>query len=102
MNKHLCLWFVLFFIAPSSMRAFGQHPAIPAGMTHEEHLAELQKESEMKTRGDIAMGFDQDRVAHHFRLTREGGAIQVTVGDSSDLTNRDAIRTHLRHIAAAF
>jgi hypothetical protein len=48
------------------------------------------------------MGFDQDRTTHHFRLTTDGGVIDVGVADTADATNRDAIRSHLKEIAEAF
>ena len=31
-----------------------QHPAMPPGMTHEEHLAQMQKDTELKKRGGDA------------------------------------------------
>jgi len=48
------------------------------------------------------MGFDQDKTAHHFYLYEDGGAIDVGVKDQADSTNRDAIRSHLPHIAKMF
>ena len=48
------------------------------------------------------MGFDQERTAHHFLLFTDGGAIDVGVNDPSDATSREAIRSHLPHIAAMF
>lgn len=36
-----------------------QHPTMPAGMSHEEHLRQMQKDEELKHRGGLAMGFDQ-------------------------------------------
>lgn len=65
-------------------------------MTHEEHLAQMKK------RGALAMGFDQDKTTHHFRLTASGGAIEVAVTDPEDEASRDAVRTHLKEIADAF
>jgi hypothetical protein len=56
----------------------------------------------LKHRGAAAMGFDQDKTAHHFLLFEDGGAIDVSVKDASDTTNRDAIRAHLPHIALLF
>jgi hypothetical protein len=50
----------------------------------------------------MVMGFDQDKTAHHFHLYDDGGAIGVTVKDSGDVKNRDAIRSHLLHIASMF
>jgi hypothetical protein len=94
--------FVATMILSAPHAAQTAHPAMPAGMTHEEHLAQMQKDAELKRRGDRAMGFDQDRATHHFTLTARGGTIQVEAGDPSDETTRAAIRSHLREIARAF
>lgn len=72
------------------------------GMTHEEHLAQMQKDAELKKRGAAAMGFDQDKTVHHFRLTADGGSIEVTTKDPSDAESRDRVRAHLKEIAAEF
>jgi hypothetical protein len=58
---------------------YGQHPEMPPGLTHEQHLAQIQREEALKARGALAMGFDQDAVAHHFVLLATGGAIDVEV-----------------------
>jgi hypothetical protein len=79
-----------------------QHPTMPAGMSHEEHLKQMAKDAELKKRGTIAMGFDQDKTAHHFRTSAAGGSIEVEVTDPADATSRDQIRRHLKEIAAAF
>jgi hypothetical protein len=79
-----------------------QHSAMPPGMTHEEHLAQIEKEKTLKARGAIAMGFDQNSTTHHFMLTGDGGTIDVGVNDAFDTVGRDAIRSHLRTIASAF
>jgi hypothetical protein len=53
-------------------------------------------------RADLVMGFDQARTTHHFLLFDDGGAIDVTVREPTDTKNRDAIRSHLPHIAMMF
>jgi hypothetical protein len=53
-------------------------------------------------RGQMVMGFDQKATTHHFSLFSDGGAIDVSVRNSSDTQNRDAIRSHLPHIATMF
>lgn len=53
-------------------------------------------------RGAMVMGFDQARTTHHFVLFNDGGAIEVSVNDAADAHNRDAIRSHLPHIAMMF
>ena len=50
----------------------------------------------------IVMGFDQARTTHHFVLFNDGGSIDVSVNDSTDTKNRDAIRSHLPHIVMLF
>jgi len=75
---------------------------MPPGMTHDEHLKQMAKEDAMKKRGAAAMGFDQDAIAHHFRLAKDGGSIEVDVKDVADATSRAAVRTHLKQIASQF
>jgi hypothetical protein len=53
-------------------------------------------------RGAAVMGFDQEKTAHHFYLYEDGGAIDVAVKNPGDTANRDAIRSHLPHIATLF
>jgi hypothetical protein len=48
------------------------------------------------------MGFDQQKTVHHFVLTASGGYIDVSVRDASDSSNRNAIQSHLSHIAQMF
>jgi hypothetical protein len=82
--------------------ALAQHPAMPPGMTHDEHLAQMKKETELKARGAAAMGFEQDAATHHFRITADGGAIEVTANRADDRATIDAIRSHLQTIATQF
>jgi hypothetical protein len=79
-----------------------QHPAVPPGMTHEEHMAQMKKDAEMKQHVNMAMGFDQGKATHHFTLTADGGIIAVSANESADQTTRDQIRAHLNEIAQAF
>lgn len=82
--------------------AASQQHAMPPGMTHEEHLAQMKKEAELKQHGNMAMGFDQDKATHHFTLTDTGGVIAVAANDPGDQATRDQIRAHLTEIAQAF
>src|SRR5947208_12427483 len=77
--------------------AAGQdHPGMPPGMSHDEHM------KLMKKRGDAAMGFDQAKVTHHFYLTRTGGSIEVRANDRVDAESRQQIREHLTAISQEF
>jgi hypothetical protein len=78
--------------------ALFQHPAMPQGMSHEEHLKKMQ--------ADAAMGFDQDKIEHHFRPSGAGGSIEVVAKDTTDAGDADRtiarVRAHLKEIATAF
>ena len=63
--------------------------AAVAGQGHGSHAAAV-------------MGFDQDQTSHHFFIYPDGGAIEVSAKQVADSRNRDAIRTHLPHVAAMF
>jgi hypothetical protein len=53
-------------------------------------------------RGDHAMGFSHEKTTHHFRLYKDGGAIEVTANDGKDTESRDQIQMHLGHIVTMF
>lgn len=57
---------------------------------------------DVRRRGENGMGFSQDETVHHFRLTSDGGAIEVAVRDASDTKTRAEIRAHLAHIRRMF
>jgi hypothetical protein len=56
----------------------------------------------MLEHGDKVMGFSHETTTHHFRLLAAGGAVEVTVNDAKDVTDVEAIRSHLGHIAHTF
>ena len=51
---------------------------------------------------DHVMGFSLEKTTHHFRLYKDGGAIEVTANDAKDTESRDQIQMHLGHIAGMF
>jgi hypothetical protein len=70
---------------------------------HKEHMKEAsQHQADVERHGDEAMGFPHDKTTHHFSLYSDGGAIEVTVNDTKDSQNMQAIRSHLTHIVAMF
>ena len=57
---------------------------------------------DVNRQGDHEMGFSHEKTTHHFRLAKDGGAIEVTANDPNDTESRDQIRQHLTHIAMMF
>jgi hypothetical protein len=82
--------------------ANAQQDSMPPGMSHEEHMKQMAKDAEMNKRGSLAMGFDQEKVNHHFKLTADGGSIQVSAKQMDDTTTRSQIRDHLKMISKDF
>ena len=74
------------------LAAFAQQPS---QHEHDHH-------QEVNQRRDQVMGFSHDNTEHHFRLYRDGGAIEVEAIDPNDTASRDQIRSHLRHISQMF
>jgi hypothetical protein len=70
--------------------------------THAAHGQHDAHHAAVDARGARVMGFDQARTAHHFLLYGDGGAIDVAVKDAANHADRDAIRSHLPHIASRF
>jgi hypothetical protein len=92
-------WIATNILAAPQQSSEGQKQKPDDGMAtcpmHDAH-------SPMNDRGEKAMGFSQTATTHHFFLKADGGVIQVEAKDTADKTNRDEIRMHLTHIAAAF
>lgn len=80
----------------------GAQHVMPAGMSHAEHLKQLQKDEVLKHRGAAVMGFDQDASVHHFLLRSDGGAIVVSSKAQNDAAVIAQIRSHFRDITTAF
>jgi len=49
----------------------------------------------MMERGNIAMGFNQSKIAHRFIATSDGGKIVVTALNSTDRQTIKEIKNHL-------
>jgi hypothetical protein len=94
--------FAATFLASLGAIANAQQHTMPPGVTHDEHLQQMQKDEELKRRGLAAMGFDQDSASHHFILEPRGGRIVVMAQRSGDAATVEQIKAHLREIAASF
>jgi hypothetical protein len=56
----------------------------------------------MMERGDIAMGFNQNKITHHFVATPDGGKIMITALNGSDKRTIDEIKNHTLDIQKEF
>lgn len=58
--------------------------------------------TQMMQRGNLAMGFDQTRIAHEFSSTKDGGQIKITALDEKDNQTISQIKSHTRDIRNDF
>jgi hypothetical protein len=56
----------------------------------------------MMQRGNIAMGFDQNKISHEFTSTKDGGQIKITALDENDNQTIHHIKNHTRDIQNDF
>ena len=56
----------------------------------------------MIERGNIAMGFNQNKITHHFIATPTGGEIMIVALNSSDSDTTKQIRNHVADIQNEF
>jgi hypothetical protein len=114
------------FACLASVSAFAQQPNPAANPQAEvrsksamencpmraEHMKAAAAESAQKSgdehhaavneRGDRAMGFSHLKTTHHFRLSADGGAIEVVANAAQDAASLGQIRRHLAQIANQF
>jgi hypothetical protein len=56
----------------------------------------------MMERGDIAMGFNQNKIAHNFASNPTGGEIMITTLDPNDTGTAEQIKNHVLDIQRDF
>lgn len=69
---------------------------------HHDHQQSQQRVDGVNKRGDHAMGFSHEKTTHHFRLSKDGGSIEVTANDPNDAASQEQIESHLGLIAKLF
>jgi hypothetical protein len=67
----------------------------PKPTGHDKHAA-------MEARGGKAMGFEQSRASHHFRLLANGGTIEIHTNSAGDDATRQQVVAHLEAITRQF
>jgi hypothetical protein len=103
MNKVIRVFIPMIMVAAAlGSRAHAPASAEQPCPMHASHTGSDAHHAIVESHGDQAMGFSHDKTTHHFRLSENGGSIQVTANDPKDSANIDAIRMHLAHITRAF
>jgi hypothetical protein len=71
-------------------------------MTMNNMMNETTNRSSMLERGNIAMGFNQNKIMHHFIATPTGGEIMIVAPNGSDNNTIKQIKSHVLDIQKEF
>jgi hypothetical protein len=92
-----------FVAAPFQDKPQNKAQQAPMCQAHEQaKTSQAQQHEAVVQRGDQVMGFSHEKTMHHFRLYRDGGAIEANANKAEDTETRDAIRGHFEHIVKLF
>jgi hypothetical protein len=58
--------------------------------------------TQIMQRGNLAMGFEQTKIAHEFSSTKDGGQIKITALDEKDNKTINQIKSHTKDIQNDF
>lgn len=67
-----------------------------------DHSVPQNHDMGMMERGNMAMGFDQTKIMHHFIATTTGGKIMIMALDGGDAKTISEIRAHVKDIQHEF
>jgi len=73
-----------------------------ANQSHLSSSSSLPTTMSMMERGDIAMGFNQNKIVHNFKSTPNGGAIMITALNTNDTVTIQQIKDHSLDIQKDF
>ena len=88
-------WKISLHFASATAALFFLMPSLVRGQMGQTSPAEA-------ARGEKGMSFDLEKTTHHFKLFPDGGTIEITANDPSDIVTRDAIQRHIAKIARMF
>lgn len=67
-----------------------------------QNTTEISNQTAMLERGNVAMGFNQTKIHHHFMSTTTGGEIMIMSENMSDLKTINEIKSHVKDIQYEF
>lgn len=91
----LYVTFIIFLCATTSLVVTsGQESSRDALQNDLSQPMNSHNMTQMMQRGNLAMGFDQTKIAHEFASTKDGGQIRITALDEKDNKTINQIKSH--------
>ena len=98
--------YCMFIILPTTSSNFIITYAVESSsFSFSNNLSQLKSNhnmTDMMQRGNIAMGFDQNKISHEFSSTNDGGQIKISALYKDDNQTISEIRNHTRDIQKDF
>ena len=102
MNKIPLVIGVLLLIIITSSIYFAQSGSKVAMNETPSNVTTGFNQTAMLERGDVAMGFDQSKIQHHFMATSTGGQIMIVSLNTDDIKTINEIKSHVQVIRHEF
>ena len=100
MNKKISI--VVTIIAISILIATYFLPNYKGTVSPNENTTSGFNQTAMMERGNVAMGFNQTMIHHHFMSTTTGGEIMIMSTNQTDVKTINEIRSHVKEIQYEF
>jgi hypothetical protein len=95
--------FIILLCATTNLIVtYGQESSLDALQNDLSQPMNSHNMTQMMQRGNLAMGFDQTKIAHEFSSTKDGGQIKITALDEKDNKTINQIKSHTRDIQNDF
>ena len=96
--------FIIFLYTTTNnlVVTYGQESSLDALQNGLSQPMNSHNMTQMMQRGNLAMEFDQTKIAHEFSSTNDGGQIKITALDEKDNKTINQIKSHTRDIQNDF
>ena len=102
MNKKILIIIVIFAVSVMATMTYFLPTNYKTTVNQTTNTTEGFNETAMLERGNIAMGFNQTNIHHHFMSTTTGGEIMIMSTNMSDIQTINEIKLHVKDIQYEF
>jgi TusA-related sulfurtransferase len=100
LNKKILIIFAIIVISVLIAAYF--LPSYKSTVNQTTNSTKVFNQTAMLERGNMAMGFNQTMIHHHFMSTATGGEIMIMSTNQSDVKTINEIRSHVKEIQYEF
>ena len=102
MNKKILTVIVIVAVSTISLTTYFLSTSYKNTVNQTNNTTEGFNQTAMLERGNVAMGFNQSMIHHHFMATTTGGEIMIMSTNMSDIQTINEIKNHVKDIQYEF